>query len=98
MRTPLIGTIGGAVVGGLLGSTIGGGRGSDIAAAVAPSRVRRPARRQGTNSTRLTGSARIKKENGESIVVVQKASPTFCAWRPGPHDPGTGTINVAVVN
>ena len=86
----LIGTIGGAVVGGLLGSTIGGGRGSDIAAA---------GKAAGDKLNQVDGvELEIKKENGESIVVVQKASPTFVPGARVRMTQGNGTINVAVVN
>ena len=96
----LIGTIGGAVVGGLLGSTIGGGRGSDIAAAGgAIAGVRRPARRQGTNSTRLTGSSsRSRKRTANPSWWYKKASPTFVPGARVRMTQGNGTINVAVVN
>ena len=40
----------------------------------------------------------IKKENGESIVVVQKANPTFVPGARVRMTQGNGTINVAVVN
>ena len=88
----LIGTIGGAVVGGLLGSTIGGGRGSDIAGAAA-------GKAAGDKLNQVDGvELEIKKENGESIVVVQKASPTFVPGARVRMTQGNGTINVAVVN
>ena len=87
----LIGTIGGAVVGGLLGSTIGGGRGSDIAAAGGAI--------AGAAAGKVDGvELEIKKENGESIVVVQKANPTFVPGARVRMTQGNGTINVAVVN
>ena len=86
----LIGTIGGAVVGGLLGSTIGGGRGSDIAAA---------GKAAGDKLNQVDGvELEIKKETGESIVVVQKASPTFVPGARVRMTQGNGSINVAVVN
>ena len=40
----------------------------------------------------------IKKENGEAIVVVQKASPTFTPGARVRMTQGNGSINVAVVN
>ena len=40
----------------------------------------------------------IKKETGESIVVVQKASPTFVPGARVRMTQGNGSINVAVVN
>ncbi|MGL5226314.1 MAG: hypothetical protein ACRC8Q_13515, partial [Aeromonas sp.] len=40
----------------------------------------------------------IKKENGEDIVVVQKASPTFVPGARVRMTQGNGSINVAAVN
>ncbi|AHX59462.1 MULTISPECIES: glycine zipper 2TM domain-containing protein [Aeromonas] len=95
----LIGTIGGAVVGGLLGSTIGGGRGSDIAAAGGAIAGAAAGKAAGDKLNQVDGvELEIKKENGESIVVVQKANPTFVPGARVRMTQGNGTINVAVVN
>ncbi|MFM1664391.1 outer membrane lipoprotein [Aeromonas salmonicida] len=95
----LVGTIGGAVVGGLLGSTIGGGRGSDIATAGGAIAGAAAGKAAGDKLNQVDGvELEIKKENGESIVVVQKASPTFVPGARVRMTQGNGSINVAVVN
>ena len=95
----LLGTIGGAVVGGLLGSTIGGGTGRDLAAAGGAIAGAAAGKAAGDKFNQVDGvELEIKKETGESIVVVQKASPTFVPGARVRMTQGNGTINVAVVN
>ncbi|MFC5706061.1 outer membrane lipoprotein [Aeromonas eucrenophila] len=95
----ILGTIGGAVVGGLLGSTIGGGTGSDIAAAGGAIAGAAAGKAAGDKLNQVDGvELEIKKENGEAIVVVQKASPTFVPGARVRMTQGNGSINVAVVN
>lgn len=69
----VIGTLGGAVIGGLLGNTVGGGTGRTLATAagavaggVAGSAIEGAVNR--TNGVQLV----VRKDDGKSIVVVQK--------------------------
>ncbi|TDO06874.1 MULTISPECIES: glycine zipper 2TM domain-containing protein [Halomonas] len=74
----LIGSGGGAVIGGLLGNQIGGGSGRDLATvagaiggAVAGTKVEEA-------SNRIPAwEIEIRKDNGQSVVVVQKADQNF---------------------
>lgn len=94
----LLGTIGGAVVGGLLGSTIGGGTGRDIAAAGGAIAGAAAGKAAGDKLNQVDGVELEIEENGEAIVVVQKASPTFVPGARVRMTQGNGSINVAVVN
>ncbi|TCP95396.1 outer membrane lipoprotein SlyB [Cricetibacter osteomyelitidis] len=78
----VIGTVGGGVLGGIAGSTIGGGSGRAVASAVGAvagaiigNKVEEKASQ--VDSVELT----IKKDNGEEIVVVQKADSTLTKGR-----------------
>ncbi|THA18748.1 glycine zipper 2TM domain-containing protein, partial [Rodentibacter pneumotropicus] len=78
----VIGSVGGGVLGGVAGSAIGGGRGQAIATAVgaiagaiAGSKIEEKASQ--VNGAELV----IKKDDGKSIVVVQKADPKFVAGK-----------------
>lgn len=77
----IVGTLGGAL-GGIAGSAIGGGRGQAIAAvvgaiggAVAGSKIEE--KMSQVNGAELV----IKKDDGQEIVVVQKADSSFVAGR-----------------
>ena len=95
----ILGTIGGAVVGGLLGSTIGGGTGQDIATAGGAIAGAAAGKAAGDKLNQVDGvELEIRQENGQSIVVVQKASPTFVPGARVRMTQGNGSINVAVVN
>ncbi len=74
----IIGTGGGAVVGGLLGRQVGGGSGRDLATAagviggaVAGSRIE-----ESTNRV-AAWEMEIRRDDGMSVVVVQKADQNF---------------------
>lgn len=69
-----VGTVGGAVVGGLAGSTIGGGRGQDIATVLGAigGAVAGQAIEQGANK-REGLEIVIKYDTGETRVIVQEA-------------------------
>lgn len=74
----LLGTAGGAVIGGLLGNQVGGGSGRRLATAagaigggVAGSRVE-----DATNRVRAW-EMEIRRDDGQNIVVVQKADRDF---------------------
>jgi len=74
----IIGTGGGAVIGGLLGRQVGGGSGRDLATAagviggaVAGSRIE-----ESTNRVRAW-EMEIRRDDGMNIVVVQKADQAF---------------------
>ena len=74
----VIGTIGGGVIGGIAGSTIGGGTGQAIASAigaVAGSMIGSKVEEKASQVDAL--EMVIKKDNGEEIVVVQKAESTL---------------------
>ncbi|MGL4716181.1 MAG: glycine zipper 2TM domain-containing protein [Aeromonas sp.] len=95
----VLGTIGGAVVGGLLGSTVGGGVGRDLATAGGAIAGAAAGKAAGDKLNQVDGvELEIKKETGEAIVVVQKASPTFVPGARVRMTQGNGAINVAVVN
>ncbi|OOF66285.1 glycine zipper 2TM domain-containing protein [Rodentibacter sp. Ppn85] len=94
----VIGTVGGGVLGGVAGSAIGGGRGQAIATAVgaiagaiAGSKVEEKASQ--VNAAELV----IKKDDGKSIVVVQKADPKFVAGK-RVQIVGGSSLNVSVIN
>lgn len=73
----IIGTLSGAVIGGLLGSTIGGGSGRNLGAAAGA--VAGGVVGQGVQSmmSRSEGvELEIRRDDGSSIVVVQKQGPT----------------------
>ncbi|SDL40495.1 outer membrane lipoprotein SlyB [Franzmannia pantelleriensis] len=74
----VIGTVGGGVIGGLLGSQVGGGSGRQLATAagaiggaVAGSRTE-----DAVNRTRAW-EMEVRRDNGESVVVVQRADRNF---------------------
>lgn len=76
----VIGTVGGGALGGIAGSAIGGGTGKAVATAVGAiagavigSKVEEKASQ--VNALELV----IKKDDGNEIVVVQKADPTLKA-------------------
>ncbi|MCX2961464.1 glycine zipper 2TM domain-containing protein [Rodentibacter caecimuris] len=94
----VIGSVGGGVLGGVAGSAIGGGRGQAIATAVgaiagaiAGSKVEEKASQ--VNAVELV----IKKDDGKSIVVVQKADPKFVAGK-RVQIVGGSSLNVSVIN
>lgn len=94
----VIGTVGGGVLGGIAGSAIGGGTGKAIATAVgaiggavAGSKIEEKASQ--VNGAELT----IRKDDGQEIVVVQKADNSFVAGR-RVRIVGGSSLNVSVIN
>ena len=94
----VIGTVGGGALGGIAGSAIGGGRGQAIATAVgavagavAGSKIEEKASQ--VNGAELV----IRKDNGKSIVVVQKADSSYVAGK-RVQIVGGSTLNVSVIN
>ena len=94
----VIGTVGGGALGGIAGSAIGGGRGQAIATAVgavagavAGSKIEEKASQ--VNGAELV----IRKDNGKSIVVVQKADSRYVAGK-RVQIVGGSTLNVSVIN
>lgn len=94
----ILGSLGGAVIGGLLGSTVGNGRGQDLATVggalgggMAGSKIEQKA-------NRVDGlELEIKKDDGSAVVVVQKAEPSF---QPGARVrlvKGQGKVNVSPI-
>lgn len=74
----VIGTAGGGILGGITGSTIGGGRGRDVATAVGAivGAVLGNAAEQKVNQVSALELV-IRKDDGQEIVVVQKAESGF---------------------
>ncbi len=73
----IIGAVGGAVLGGFLGNTIGSGTGRNLATAAGV--VAGGVAGQGIQSTTSRNNGielEIRKENGTTVVVVQKQGPT----------------------
>ena len=94
----VIGTVGGGALGGIAGSAIGGGRGQAIATAVgavagavAGSKIEEKASQ--VNGAELV----IRKDNGKSIVVVQKEDSSYVAGK-RVQIVGGSTLNVSVIN
>ncbi len=94
----LLGTVAGGVLGGVLGSAIGGGTGQDIATvagAIGGAAVGMAAE---DSLNQVDGvEIEIKKENGDSIVVVQKANPAFVPGKRVRMVQSDGKTNVSVV-
>lgn len=94
----LLGTVAGGVLGGVLGSAIGGGSGQDIATvagAIGGAAVGMAAE---DSLNQVDGvEIEIKKENGDSIVVVQKANPAFVPGKRVRMVQSDGKTNVSVV-
>ncbi|MGE6108141.1 glycine zipper 2TM domain-containing protein [Aeromonas sobria] len=94
----ILGTIGGGVVGGLLGSTIGGGTGRSLATAGGAIAGAAAGKAAGDKLNQVDGvELEIKQDSGNTIVVVQKASPTFVPGARVRLTQGNGSVNVAVV-
>lgn len=75
----LIGTIGGAVVGGLLGSTIGGGAAATSPPLAVPSRAQLLARPPVTSSIRwMASSSRSRKRTANPSWWCKKPTPPSC--------------------
>ncbi|MEX4489713.1 glycine zipper 2TM domain-containing protein [Haemophilus influenzae] len=94
----VIGTLGGGALGGIAGSAIGGGRGQVIAAvvgaiggAVAGSKIEEKVSQ--VNGAELV----IKKDDGQEIVVVQKAGSSFVVGRRVRIVGGGSNLNVSVL-
>lgn len=94
----VIGTVGGGVLGGVAGNAIGGGSGRAIATAVGAvagaiigNQVEEKASQ--VNGAELT----IKTDNGQEIVVVQKASNSYIAGRRVRLVGSGSSLNVSVV-
>ena len=80
--TNIIGGLGGAVLGGLLGSTIGGGKGQMIAGTVGAIAGGALGNSAANKLNRVQAMQLIiRKDNGQTVVVVQKADPAFVAGR-----------------
>jgi outer membrane lipoprotein SlyB len=94
----VLGTIAGGVLGGVLGSAVGGGKGQDIAMVAGAVGGAAAGKAAGDKLNQVDGvELEIKRENGDSIVVVQKASPTFVPGKRVRIVQSSGKTNVAVV-
>lgn len=94
----VLGTIAGGVLGGVLGSAVGGGKGQDIATVAGAIGGAAAGKAAGDKLNQVDGvEIEIKKENGDSVVVVQKASPTFVPGKRVRMVQSAGKTNVAVV-
>lgn len=93
----VIGTVGGGVLGGVAGSTIGGGSGRAVASAVgaiAGAVIGSKAEEKVSQVDAL--ELTIRKDNGQEIVVVQKADPTLTKGR-RVRIVGGSTLNVSAL-
>ncbi|TCL02652.1 MULTISPECIES: glycine zipper 2TM domain-containing protein [Sodalis] len=73
----IIGTIGGAVLGGLVGNTIGGGAGRGVATAAGAVVGGVAGQNVGSAMNRTQGvELTIREDDGRTIIVVQKQGPT----------------------
>ncbi len=94
----VIGTVGGGAIGGIAGSTIGGGRGQAIATAVGAIAGAVVGSKIEEKASQVNGAELvIKKDDGKSIVVVQKADPKFVAGK-RVQIVGGSSLNVSVIN
>ena len=94
----IVGGIGGGALGGIAGNAIGGGRGQAIATvvgalagAVGGSKIEE--KRSQVNGAELV----IKKDDGQEIVVVQKADSSFVAGKRVRIVGGGSDLNVSVL-
>ncbi|OOF56645.1 glycine zipper 2TM domain-containing protein [Rodentibacter genomosp. 2] len=94
----VIGTVGGGVLGGVAGNAIGGGRGQAIATAVGAIAGAMAGSKIEEKASQVNGAELvIKKDEGKSIVVVQKADPKFVAGK-RVQIVGGSSLNVSVIN
>ena len=94
----VIGTVGGGALGGIAGSAIGGGRGQAIATAVGAVAGAVAGRKIEEKASQVNGAELvIRKDNGKSIVVVQKADSRYVAGK-RVQIVGGSTLNVSVIN
>ncbi|QPB42330.1 outer membrane lipoprotein [Rodentibacter haemolyticus] len=94
----VIGTVGGGAIGGIAGSAIGGGRGQAIATAVGAIAGAVVGSKIEEKASQVNGAELvIKKDDGKSIVVVQKADPKFVAGK-RVQIVGGSSLNVSVIN
>lgn len=72
------GSIGGAVIGGLLGNQVGGGSGKDIATAVGAIGGAFAGNRVNGSSDNTNGmEVQVKRDDGKNFVIVQQADNTY---------------------
>ncbi|OOF58166.1 glycine zipper 2TM domain-containing protein [Rodentibacter myodis] len=94
----VIGTVGGGALGGIAGSAVGGGRGQAIAAAVGAIAGAVVGSKIEEKASQVNGAELvIKKDDGKTIVVVQKADPQFVAGK-RVQIVGGSSLNVSVIN
>lgn len=94
----VLGTLAGGVLGGVLGSAVGGGKGKDIATVAGAIGGAAAGKAAGDKLNQVDGvELEIKKENGDSIVVVQKADPKFAPGKRVRIVQSQGKTNVGVV-
>lgn len=95
----IIGTLGGAALGGIAASTIGGGRGrglATVAGAIAGGVIGKSVEEKVDQIDAL--ELEIRKDNGEHIVVVQKTDPSLQAGRRVRMVQSGNKVNVGVMN
>lgn len=74
----LAGTVGGGVIGGMLGRQVGGGSGRQLATAAGAIGGAMAGSRIEDSVNRTAGwEIEVRKDNGQSVVVVQKADQAF---------------------
>ncbi|MCC4263048.1 glycine zipper 2TM domain-containing protein [Oceanimonas baumannii] len=77
----VVGTVGGGVIGGIAGSAIGGGTGRSLATAAGALAGAMVGSRAEEKMSQVSAvELEIRTDNGESLVVVQKADRS---WQPG---------------
>ncbi|OYD21371.1 hypothetical protein B6S09_16440 [Oceanimonas baumannii] len=77
----VVGTVGGGVIGGIAGSAIGGGTGRSLATAAGALAGAMVGSRAEEKMSQVNAvELEIRTDNGESLVVVQKADRS---WQPG---------------
>ncbi len=95
----VLGTLAGGVLGGVLGSAVGGGKGQDIATVAGAIGGAAVGKAAGDKLNQVDGvELEIRKENGDSIVVVQKADPKLVAGKRVRIVQSQGKTNVGLVD
>lgn len=95
----VLGTIGGAVIGGLLGNTIGGGTGRNLATAGGAIAGAAAGRAVADRTNQVDAvELEIRRETGETIVVVQRANPALVPGARVRLTHSNNKVNVSLAN
>lgn len=94
----VIGTVGGGALGGIAGSAIGGGRGQAIATAIGAIGGAIVGSKVEEKMSQVNGAELvIRRDNGQEIVVVQKADSSFVAGKRVRIVGSGASLNVSVL-